>query len=454
VRSSEDILPVELAGELEASFSDPSFGQSWHEDPDEPRVAAALPGVLPRRVQQPRGSRRGLKAVAGVLGIAVIGGAAAFALRAGDLVPSGPPPVIAAPDGAVKVSPPQQAAAVPEEAVGEAVYDRVAGGATEAEERIVESGEEPEEISRIVVAPPEADADGALASAAREAETELVMPAETTPKTEATSGGGAAIPAGPRRVRTFVVRPDGSIAAADEVAAVRASTDRAGLPDVAVPAAEAQPIRALPVATTRVNGAGEPEGPAGEPEAPVPRAVAALEPQAAEAGGTDAAGPPEPSAAETASEPAPPPSARATEPSEPDAAAEEEQAPIQTGAVERAPAAATAPDEAEASEPVDLLSAAPPSEEPAPAATPGAEEGWIVQVSSQRTREEAESSWNAMRERYVSVLGSLQPSIQQANLGEKGIFHRVRVGPWPTRAEAVEVCEALKAAGGSCFVAQ
>jgi hypothetical protein len=387
---------------------------------------------------------------AGVLGIAVIGGAAAFALRAGDLLPSGPPPVIAAPDGAVKVSPPQQAAAVPEEAVGEAVYDRVAGGATEAEERIVESGEEPEEISRIVVPPPEGDDDGALASAAREADTELVMPAETTPNEDAASGGGAAIPAGPRRVRTFVVRPDGSIAAADEVAAVRASTERAGLPEVAVPAAEAQPIRALPVATTRVNGAGEPEGPAGEPDAPVPPAVAALEQQVGAAGGTDAAGPAEPSAAETAPEPVP---ARVTEPSEPDPAAEEEQAPIQTGAVERAPAAATAPDEAEASEPVDLLSAAPQPEEPAAAATPGAE-GWIVQVSSQRTREEAESSWNAMRERYASVLGSLQPSIQQADLGEKGVFHRVRIGPWPTREEAIEVCEALKAAGGSCFVAQ
>jgi cell division septation protein DedD len=101
-----------------------------------------------------------------------------------------------------------------------------------------------------------------------------------------------------------------------------------------------------------------------------------------------------------------------------------------------------------------LLSAAPPTEEPAPAATAAAEDGWIVQVSSQRTREEAESSWNAMRERYASVLGSLQPSIQQADLGEKGVFHRVRVGPWPTREKAIEVCEALKAAGGSCFVAQ
>jgi hypothetical protein len=161
-RSSKDALPVELAGELEASFSDPSFGDGWHDDADEPRVAAALPGVLPRRVQKPRDSRRGLAVAAGVLGVAVIGGAAAFALRAGDLVPSGPPPVIAAPEGAVKVSPPQQAAAVPEEAVGEAVYDRVAGGATETEERIVESGEEPEEISRIVAAAPEAEADGAL----------------------------------------------------------------------------------------------------------------------------------------------------------------------------------------------------------------------------------------------------------------------------------------------------
>jgi hypothetical protein len=250
-----------------------------------------------------------------------------------------------------------------------------------------------------------------------------------------------------------VVRPDGSIAAADEVAAVRASTDRAALPEVAAPAAEAQPIRALSVATTRVNGAGEPEDPATEPDEPAPPAVAALEPQAGEAGGTDVASTAEVSAAEIAPEPAPPPSAGITEPAEPAAAPEEEPAPIQTGAVERATAPATAPDDAEASEPVDLLSAAPPTEEPAPA-TPAAEEGWIVQVSSQRTVEEAQSAWNAMRDRYASVLGSLQPSIQRADLGEKGVFHRVRIGPWSTREEAIEVCEALKAAGGSCFVAQ
>jgi hypothetical protein len=30
----------------------------------------------------------------------------------------------------------------------------------------------------------------------------------------------------------------------------------------------------------------------------------------------------------------------------------------------------------------------------------------------------------------------------------------VRVGPWATRPEAIQVCESLKAAGGSCFVAK
>ena len=57
-------------------------------------------------------------------------------------------------------------------------------------------------------------------------------------------------------------------------------------------------------------------------------------------------------------------------------------------------------------------------------------------------------------ESFPAVLGKLDPQIQQADLGAKGIFYRVRVGPWAARKEAVEVCESLKAAGGNCFVAK
>ena len=42
--------------------------------------------------------------------------------------------------------------------------------------------------------------------------------------------------------------------------------------------------------------------------------------------------------------------------------------------------------------------------------------------------------------------------IQRADLGAKGIYYRARVGPFPTRSEAIEVCEKLKAAGSTCIV--
>src|SRR5690606_19904247 len=113
--------------------------------------------------------------------------------------------------------------------------------------------------------------------------------------------------------------------------------------------------------------------------------------------------------------------------------------------------------EAEEGAPAELLSAAAeatPSAEAVAAPTAPAGTGYLVQLSSQRTEEQARASFADLQRRFGSVLGQLEADIQQADLGEKGIYYRVRVGPWATRGEAIEVCESLQAAGGSCFVAQ
>jgi cell division protein FtsN len=68
--------------------------------------------------------------------------------------------------------------------------------------------------------------------------------------------------------------------------------------------------------------------------------------------------------------------------------------------------------------------------------------------------DEAQSAYAAAQQRYPSVLTSLTAQIQEADLGAKGIFYRVRVGPWENRDDAIKVCEALKAEGGNCFVTQ
>ncbi|ODN69258.1 Sporulation related domain protein [Methylobrevis pamukkalensis] len=66
--------------------------------------------------------------------------------------------------------------------------------------------------------------------------------------------------------------------------------------------------------------------------------------------------------------------------------------------------------------------------------------------------EQARSTFARMQSRYGSVLGGLQADIQRADLGAKGVFYRVRVGPMSSREEAARVCSQLKSAGGDCLV--
>ena len=85
----------------------------------------------------------------------------------------------------------------------------------------------------------------------------------------------------------------------------------------------------------------------------------------------------------------------------------------------------------------------------APVATSG---GYAVQVSSQRSEEEAQSSFRDLQAKYPDVLGGRTPIIRRADLGTKGIFFRAMVGPFASADQATELCSNLKAAGGSCLV--
>jgi cell division protein FtsN len=85
----------------------------------------------------------------------------------------------------------------------------------------------------------------------------------------------------------------------------------------------------------------------------------------------------------------------------------------------------------------------------APVATGG---GYAVQVSSQRSEEEAQSSFRDLQAKYPNVLGGRAPIIRRADLGAKGIFFRIMVGPFASADEATELCSNLKAAGGACLV--
>jgi hypothetical protein len=92
-----------------------------------------------------------------------------------------------------------------------------------------------------------------------------------------------------------------------------------------------------------------------------------------------------------------------------------------------------------------------PTSSPQQLAT-GTDGAVLVQVSSLRSEEVALATFRELQRLYPSILGDQRPDIQRADLGERGVYYRVRVG-YPTRDQAVSMCEDLKAAGGDCLLA-
>ena len=43
-------------------------------------------------------------------------------------------------------------------------------------------------------------------------------------------------------------------------------------------------------------------------------------------------------------------------------------------------------------------------------------------------------------------------SIKRKDLGSRGVYYGAQVGPFTSRSAAVQLCESLKAAGGTCLV--
>ena len=76
---------------------------------------------------------------------------------------------------------------------------------------------------------------------------------------------------------------------------------------------------------------------------------------------------------------------------------------------------------------------------------------YYVQVSAEKSEEEAKSSFRAIQARHAALLGGQQPVIRRKDLGSRGIFYGAQVGPF-SREAAVNLCQDLKAAGRSCMV--
>ena len=77
----------------------------------------------------------------------------------------------------------------------------------------------------------------------------------------------------------------------------------------------------------------------------------------------------------------------------------------------------------------------------------------MVQLGAPGSEAEARSSFTSLQRRFTAQLSGESPTIRKADVGNGKTVYRLRVGPY-SREDAAEKCEALKAAGGNCFIAR
>ena len=380
--------------------------------------AMAVPGLGEREATKPsRG--RGLFIAAIVGAVAVAGGLGAFALSFGGKSGSEAPVIVKADNTPIKVKPENPGGTVVPNQDNK-VYDAVAKGTKPAEpvqEKLVTNVEEPVDVqakdpARAIDLSPDQNAaaggtdDGNAVSTAGVAPADSAAPA---PKSEDriaqvlqdTENGNTAdvVAVAPRKVRTMVVKSDGSL----------------------VPREDSAPTA--------------PQMAAAEPTDPAPQHVAPSAPADADQTGTVA-----PATAPADSEPALKPVAKAK---------------AQSSSTQSAntPAKVPVAPQRPSDQPVDVVGEVKPDQVASisPAATGGG--SWSMQIASQPTVESAQSSYQDLQRRYGSVLAGRTANIVKAEIAGKGTFYRVRV-PAQSRNDAINLCTSYKAAGGNCFVSR
>ena len=341
----------------------------------------------------PRGGRRkGLLTVAAVLALAVVGTAGAVGYRSyfGGPGTSGPPPVIRASGEPSKVAPPASSvASSADPSANKFNFDRFADRSKD--EQVVRREEKPLDQKDLVRSgTPRTVLDGA--------------PVPSSART-GSAGNPPSTIGDPKRVRTVPIRPDQG-----DVAANSPSTT----PENLLPSPPARQGNNFPPPPARqVESRPEPAAPQTTARATPPRTVTASRapaPAAATSGTAPLSLSPD------GGEAAPPPAASAYR----------EPTPSRQASVAPAPSV--------------------------PRATSGGGGRFHVQVSSQKSETDAESSYRSIQSKYSGVLGGQPHTVRRADLGSKGVFYRAMVGPFGSREQAVQLCSSLKSAGGDCVV--
>lgn len=75
-----------------------------------------------------------------------------------------------------------------------------------------------------------------------------------------------------------------------------------------------------------------------------------------------------------------------------------------------------------------------------------------VQLGAVRSHDAAETEWKRLLKRYPKLLDKLELVVTRADLGDKGVFYRLRAGPLSDQAAARKLCDDLSEKKVGCLV--
>lgn len=105
------------------------------------------------------------------------------------------------------------------------------------------------------------------------------------------------------------------------------------------------------------------------------------------------------------------------------------------------------------SEPAEAEAAAAPSTPPVTTPLAAVASGaFRVQIGSYRSEAGALAGWKILQSAHGLLLRNLKPTIVSADLGDRGVFHRLQAGPLADRGAAGTLCNSLKARKQGCLV--
>ncbi len=79
------------------------------------------------------------------------------------------------------------------------------------------------------------------------------------------------------------------------------------------------------------------------------------------------------------------------------------------------------------------------------------QKGYKIQLGSFKSENDVAVSWRKIRKKFPGIVGNLSYYTEKADLGKKGVFYRLKVGPIKKEAKARKICQDLRDKKQGCL---